>query len=195
MDTALLLIRLAVGLGAAAHGAQKLAGWWSGPGWQGTREMVARLRFQPPEFWRIAVIAGELGGGLLLALGFLSPLGSLGIIAVTAVAAITVHGSKGFFNQQGGWELAIVGYAIPALAILIAGPGRFSLDSALGSGFGEPAAGIVGLLLVICGIGYGLGTREVPPAEILGEAAPRTAPHPSEVPERERMPAGRPDDV
>jgi putative oxidoreductase len=181
MDAALLVLRLAAGLGVAAHGAQKLFGWWSGPGWGGTRELVARLRFQPPEAWRLAVVAAELGGGLLLALGLLTPLGSLGVIAAMAVAALTVHAEKGFFSQKGGWELPVVGYAVPALVILIAGPGAVSLDRALGTALPEPLAGIAGVLLVVLVVGFALGTREVAAAEVTGEVLTRPrAQHPSE---------------
>ena len=180
MDLALLIIRVAAGLGLAAHGAQKAAGWWDGPGWNGTREMTARLRLQPPEVWRTAAVACELGGGLLLALGFLTPLGSLGVIAAMATATLTLHSSKGFFSQKGGWELPVVGYAVPAFAVLLAGPGSISLDAALHTALPEPGTAIAGLFLVILGVGFALGTREVAAAEITGEALPRRAPHPSE---------------
>src|SRR6266853_5127122 len=100
----LLVLRLVVGLAVAAHGAQKLFGVWGGSGMNGWAQGVRRLRMRParPLAWIAAL--SEFGGGLLLALGLLSPLGSLAIIGAMLVAVATVHLSKGFWVTKGGFE-------------------------------------------------------------------------------------------
>src|SRR2546428_8621490 len=135
----LLILRLAVGLTVAAHGAQKLLGWFGGGGITGTRGMVTRLQFRPTELWTWALILGEFGGGLLLALGFLSPIGSFGILGAMAIAIWVVHVPKGFFNKDGGVEFPLQIAAV-ALALSLTGPGAYSLDSLLRISLPEPAA-------------------------------------------------------
>ncbi len=75
----LLVLRLVVGLIVAAHGAQKLFGWWGGPGMTGWTAAMTRMRVRPAVAWAWMSAIAELGGGLLFALGFLSPLGSMAI--------------------------------------------------------------------------------------------------------------------
>src|SRR5467141_1519910 len=117
----LLVLRLVVGLTIAAHGAQKLFGVWGGPGMNGWTQVVQRLRMRParPLAWIAAL--SEFGGGLLLALGLLSPLGNLAIIGSMLVAIATVHLSKGFWVTKGGFEfnLTLIG---AAAALAITGP-------------------------------------------------------------------------
>jgi putative oxidoreductase len=79
-DLGLLILRLVVGLYLFGHGVQKLFGWFGGPGLRKHAQNMTRMGFRQAELWAIASTAGEVGG-LLLALGFLSPLGSLGIAA------------------------------------------------------------------------------------------------------------------
>ena len=80
MNTGLLILRLFVGLALGAHGAQKLFGWWGGPGVRGLGQHMKHMRLRPASLWVAGAIATEVGGGLLLALGLLSPLGSVGEI-------------------------------------------------------------------------------------------------------------------
>jgi putative oxidoreductase len=81
----------------------------------------------------MAVLAGlaEFVGGILVMLGFLTPVAALALIGVMIVAVLTVHLKNGFFNTNGGYEfnLALAGIA---LTLLIAGAGAYSLDSFLG---------------------------------------------------------------
>ena len=112
MDVGLLLLRLTLGLTFAAHGAQKLFGWFGGPGLGAVGQFFEMLGFAPGR--RYALMAGlaETGGGLLLALGLLTPVGAALVFGVMLVAAVTVHIEKGFFAQNGGmnspwsWALA-----------------------------------------------------------------------------------------
>src|SRR5271154_7181693 len=100
MEIGLLLLRLTAGLTLAAHGAQKLFGWFGGPGLEATGQLFETLGFMPGR--RQALMAGlaETGGGLLLALGLFTPVGAAVICSVMLVA-LTVHIKQGFFAQNG----------------------------------------------------------------------------------------------
>jgi putative oxidoreductase len=104
MAIGLLILRLFVGLTLAAHGAQKLFGWFGGYGLTGTGGFLEQLGFFPGK--RHALFAGlaELVGGLFLALGFATPLAATLIISVMFVAIATVHLKHGFFNHNQGYE-------------------------------------------------------------------------------------------
>src|SRR5712691_3212134 len=108
MDIGLLLLRLTVGLTLAAHGAQKLFGWFGGPGLDATSQFLAMLGFSAGR--RHALMAGlaETGGGLLLALGFLTPAAAAVVFSVMLVAALSAHVKKGFFLTSGGYEYTFV---------------------------------------------------------------------------------------
>src|SRR5919109_3686243 len=93
----LFVIRLVLGLAMAAHGAQKLFGWFGGHGLAGTGGFLEQqLGFRPGRLFALAAGLGEFGGGLLLALGFLGPVGPAIMIAVMIVAMRTVHVGHGF---------------------------------------------------------------------------------------------------
>jgi putative oxidoreductase len=130
MFIALLLARLVLGLGLAAHGAQKLFGWFGGYGPKGTGDFFEGLGWRPGTLFAVAAGLGEAGGGLLLALGLLGGIGPGVMIVVLLTAILTVHLDKGFFAPN-GWELASV-YIAGALTIDFAGFGAYSLDNALG---------------------------------------------------------------
>ncbi|HEX7431608.1 MAG TPA: DoxX family protein [Candidatus Limnocylindrales bacterium] len=156
-DLAFLLIRLAVGLTFAAHGAQKAFGWWSGPGLKGWRGAVSSMGFRPVELFVGASILAELVGGLMLAAGILTPVAAALLVAQSVVIIFKVHWSKGFFSSKGGFEFAFV-LAMGAVAIGIAGPGQLSLDQLIKL---EPAATVRGASLVIGALG-GLASLAVP---------------------------------
>jgi len=154
----LLILRLVVGLTVAAHGAQKLFGWWGGPGMSSWTQVVKRLRIRPARPWAWVAALSEFGGGLLLAVGLLSPLGSLAIIGAMIVAIVTVHLSKGFWVGKGGYEfnLAIIG---GATAIAFTGPGTYSLDNTLGIHLPEPLTLVAGTIALIAGVTVTLASR------------------------------------
>src|SRR6202035_354276 len=133
----LLILRLGIGVILAAHGAQKLFGAWGGPGMAKWVQAVQRLRIRPAQPWAWLAALSEFGGGLLLALGLLSPLGSFAIVGSMVVAIATVHLSKGFWSTKGGYEFNLTLIA-SAAAIAIAGPGAYSLDAAFGIRMPEP---------------------------------------------------------
>jgi putative oxidoreductase len=148
MDFGLLLLRLTVGLTLAAHGSQKLFGWFGGYGLDGTGQFFETIGFHPGR--RHALNAGlvEFGGGLLLALGLLTPLAATAVLSVMFVAVMSVHIRNGFFATGGGYEYNLV-LAVAGLTVAFTGPGVISLDGLLGislSGFfWGPAALVVGL--------------------------------------------------
>src|SRR6185295_1672714 len=106
MSIGILILRLVVGLTLAAHGAQKLFGWFGGPGLDKTGAFLEQIGFVPGK--RNAVLAGlaEVGGGLLLALGLATPIAAAIVLSVMLVAAISAHWKQGFFVQNHGYEYA-----------------------------------------------------------------------------------------
>lgn len=131
MSSGLLLLRIAVGSIMAAHGAQKLFGWWGGPGISGTAGMCSSLAYRAPLLMACGLGVAEFGGGLALATGFLTPLGALAVTVVMLNAIYVIHWPKGFFNGNGGYEFNLL-IAASAVALAAIGPGRFSIDRAIG---------------------------------------------------------------
>jgi putative oxidoreductase len=131
IDVGLVVLRLVLGVIFIAHGAQKLFGSFGGPHISGFAKMLGQLGVKPAE--PMAILAGlaEFVGGILVIVGFLTPLAALALIVVMIVAVLAVHLKNGFFNTNGGYEfnLALVGMT---LTLLIAGAGAYSLDNVLG---------------------------------------------------------------
>jgi putative oxidoreductase len=150
MNLGLLILRLALGLTFVGHGGQKLLGWFGGQGLKGTNTMMERLGLHPTWLWGLLAALTEFGGGVLLALGFLDPLGSLGIMAAMLVAITRVHWAKGFWNSKGGFEFPLLNL-FAAFALALTGPGAYSLDAFLKITLPEPAVLVIGLVLVILG--------------------------------------------
>lgn len=144
MDSALLILRVVVGLLVAGHGAQKLFGWFKGPGVAGMAGWLGSVGFRPARLWAMFAGWAEFGGGLLLTLGFLSPLGSLGIASSMLIATAKVHWPKVWVTEN-GMELTLTNLAAVA-AVGLAGPGAYSLDAALGTAL--PGSLAVGALAV-----------------------------------------------
>ena len=131
MDTGLLIVRMVIGLVMAAHGAQKLFGWFGGYGLAGTGGFFESIGFRPGRFFAMAAGTSEVVGGLLVALGLLGPLGPAMIIAIMIVAAATVHWQHGLFAQNNGIEVPLL-YGTIVAAIALIGNGAYSLDALLG---------------------------------------------------------------
>lgn len=134
MSAALLIVRIILGLGLAAHGAQKLFGWFGGHGIAGTGGFFEQLGFRPGRLFALAAGLGEFVGGLLVFLGLGGALGPAIVIMVMLVAIASVHLGKGFFTSEGGPELPLLNIA-SALAIAFAGNGAYALDQLFGINF------------------------------------------------------------
>lgn len=155
-DSGLLLLRLALGLTVAAHGAQKLFGWFGGGGLEGTGQFFEMSGYPAGE--TMALIAGlsETLGGLALALGLLTPLAGAAVFG-TMINALAVKWGGGFFAPAGvEYELLL---AAGAAGLALTGPGRLAVDRflpglrahRLGYGVAAVALGAVsaGLVLLI----------------------------------------------
>lgn len=131
MDAAILIVRLIVGLGLAAHGAQKLFGWFGGYGIKGTGGFFEGLGYRPGNLFAFSAGVAEFGGGLLTAIGLLNPIGPALIIIVMVNAIFSVHVKHGFFASNNGYELPLTNIA-GSLAVAFAGPGIYSVDELIG---------------------------------------------------------------
>jgi putative oxidoreductase len=135
-DAAILLLRLALGTIFVLHGSQKLFDLFGGPGWSGWLGYMGGMGV-PSALAALSVIA-EFFGGLGILFGLLTRLSALGILSVMAVAIYKVHGPNGFFlsgTPKGpGYEynVALIGMA---LALIVYGAGRWSLDALAASAF------------------------------------------------------------
>jgi putative oxidoreductase len=185
MRLGLTALRAVVGGIFFAHGAQKLFGWFGGPGPEAMGQGFEQMGLRPGK--RNALIAGtsEAAGGTMLATGFLTPVGSAAVIGVMSQAIRTVHWDKGFFNTAGGYEFNLALIA-SAFALADTGPGPWSLDRALGTERSGP-------FWALAALGAGLAgprllesaalakeeptrfTREAAPSETAPAPAPQTA--------------------
>ncbi|WP_228389235.1 DoxX family protein [Cumulibacter manganitolerans] len=131
MGIARLVGRLTIGGFFVGHGLQKLRGWFGGPGLEGTEQMMASLRLHPTRQNALAAGVTETAGGALVAAGLFTPLAAAGLIGAMTTAVRTVHLPNGPWNANGGYEYNLT--LITALAALVeSGPGKLSLDHALG---------------------------------------------------------------
>jgi putative oxidoreductase len=174
MKLGITVFRATIGAVFFAHGTQKLFGWFGGHGLEGTAKAFDSIGLRPGK--RTALIAGasEAGGGALLGLGLLTPVGSAVTIGVMDQAVRTVHLEKGFFVTNGGYEFNL---ALVASVFLLAdtGPGPWSLDEKLGLRMSGP-------LWALAALGAGLaGPRLV--ARLAAAEEPQAQPAPAAAPE------------
>jgi putative oxidoreductase len=127
----LLALRAVVGGLFVAHGAQKLFGAFGGHGPQATAQAFDQMGLRPGQVSARAAGAAELGGGALLAAGLLTPVGAAATSASMVGAIGTVHGARGPWNENGGYEYNLVLIAV-GLTLTLTGPGCLSLDRLLG---------------------------------------------------------------
>jgi putative oxidoreductase len=165
MDIGSLVARLVLGLLMAAHGSQKLFGWFGGYGLVGTGGFLEALGFRPGRLFAGAAAVSELAGGLLLVLGLLGPVGPALIVSVMIVAALSVHWQHGLFATSNGIEITLL-YAAGAVSLALTGPGLYSLDALVGlASLWTPAVTAVVLAAgILGGIGNLALRRPAPPA-------------------------------
>ncbi|WP_067654221.1 DoxX family protein [Nocardia harenae] len=150
-DIGLLVLRVVAGALIAGHGAQKLFGWFGGSGLSATADGFDRMGYNPGVFFGTLAGLSEFGGGLLLILGLLTPLGAAAVLG-TMINVIAVHWDGGVFGN-GGYELPLL-YAAVAAGLAFTGPGRFALDhgrpwNRTGIAVGAAAVGIAVLAAVL----------------------------------------------
>lgn len=131
VDAGLLVLRVGFGLTLAAHGLQKLLGWWDGPGWAGWVANVQRMGVRPAKFWAGASLSAEVVGGVLLTLGWFTPLAAAVVVGPMLVVVFGAKWRKGFWNTKGGYEYPLI-LMLGALGIFGTGPGRISADYLMG---------------------------------------------------------------
>jgi putative oxidoreductase len=162
VDTGLLLLRVVAGLTMAAHGYQK---FFSGGRIAGTAGWFDSMGMRPGKVHALAAATTEVGSGLLLAFGLLTPLAGAAFVALMLVAAYTVHRPNGFFSVRSGWEYNLI-LALIGGTLGFTGPGRFSLDHVLGLDTLLPEL-VGGLIAIVGGVLAGIGQLVIfyrPPA-------------------------------
>jgi len=119
LNISLLVLRVIVGVIFMAHGAQKMFGWFDGPGLAAVVEGMGPIGY--------LVAAGEFFGGLGLVVGFLSRFSAASLIVIMLGAIAQVHGAHGFFMSDSGFEynLALIGLLVP---VLLLGPGGYAVS-------------------------------------------------------------------
>lgn len=127
----LLIARLIFGLVMAAHGTQKLFGWFGGYGLNATGEFMTSLGFNQGRTFAAMASIIEITSGLLVALGLLGPVGPALMISVMIVAVATVHWKNGLFAAKNGIEIPLL-FAAAALMFAVTGFGRYSADVLFG---------------------------------------------------------------
>jgi putative oxidoreductase len=162
LGAGLLIARLTLGLLMAAHGSQKLFGWFGGHGLTATAGFFDSIGFRPGRLFAATASITEVLSGVLVTLGFLGPVGPALMIAVMIVAAVSMHWKNGLFAAANGIEVPLL-YAMGAAALLFTGPGSFSLDAILGlHALSAPALAIAALAIgVLGGVGNLFARRPV----------------------------------
>ena len=163
MDVGILLIRVTVGLTLAAHGAQKLFGWFGGYGLTGTAGWLESVGFRPGRVHALMAGLVEVGGGLMLAPGAATPIGAALVASVMIVAAVTAHLKNGFFLSSGGYEYNLV-LGVAAIAIAFTGAGAWSIDALAGFQTGGGTWGLAALAIALVGATFQLASRRQPAA-------------------------------
>ncbi|MEO7268768.1 MAG: DoxX family protein [Knoellia sp.] len=140
LDVASLILRLALGPMLVLHGLNKVQG-----GLDGTVGWFESLGLKPG--WLHARVAAftEIGAGIIVTLGLLNGLGAMAFVGLMTVAALTDHRGKGYFIFKGGAEYVVL-VGIVAVALAVVGPGRWSLDHALGLDLFGVVWGVIALV-------------------------------------------------
>lgn len=158
-DVALLVLRVALGAVYLAHGGRKLFGRTSGSGWDGWVGSIGRRGFRPAALWAAAGLGAEFVGGTLAVVGLLTPVGGALLFAQSAVIVLLVA-PRGFWHTQEGVEYPLM-LAVASFAVALAGPGRISLDAALGTSLPE-ASGPALIALALGGTIVAFVARRLP---------------------------------
>jgi len=131
-----LAMRLSAGIIFAAHGAQKLFGWFGGYGLEGTGQWMASIGLEPGYLMALLAGSAEFFGGLALILGVLIRPAALSLAGTMVVAIVTVHLQNGLFMSNNGYEFGLSLLAI-SVALVFSGAGRFAIDNVLADVIGK----------------------------------------------------------
>lgn len=164
-DIALLVERLAFGGLMAGHGAQKLFGAFGGGGLSGTEGFMKAMNMKPAKPWAILAGLSEFAGGSLTALGALNPIGPISTIGAMSMATAKAHWNKPIWNTKGGAELPVLNMAA-VLSMALSGPGKYSIDNALGIKLPRRLLLVPGIAAVAASVAYAVISSSQPqPAE------------------------------
>ncbi|MEV0492222.1 DoxX family protein [Streptomyces atratus] len=130
MDTGLLVLRLVAGLLIAGHGVQKVSFRLGGNGLAGGAEEFRHDGFRGGRLTALAAGGSQIGAGLFLAAGLLTPAAAMAGMGVMTVAG-TVKWHNGLWVQNDGYEYPMV-LVVASAVLALTGPGRWSADHALG---------------------------------------------------------------
>lgn len=128
VDVALLLVRLWAGIVMIAHGVNH------GRTQEGTAKWFASKGFRSAKLNARVSAVNEIAIGLGLIAGFLTTVAAAALVATMLVAFWSIHRFAGFFvfhRPDEGWEY-VATLSVLAVALAIAGPGRYSVDQAVG---------------------------------------------------------------
>ncbi|MFJ9376369.1 DoxX family membrane protein [Streptomyces sp. NPDC101455] len=164
----LLLVRVAVGLIMIVHG---LNHWRGGGRIEGTARWFTGLGLRQGVLQAWTSVLTEVGAGVLLVLGLLTPLACAAVISVMLVAGLLAHRPNGFFVFKDGYEYVLT-LAVVALALAVLGPGRWSVDHAAGIDLTGWTGGVIALGAAVAATGGLLGTfwRPEPKGDAESEA-------------------------
>jgi len=162
LGVGLLVVRVVLGLLMAAHGSQKLFGWFGGHGIAGTGSFLESIGFRPGQLFARVAATTELVSGLLVALGLLGPVGPALMLSVMIVAAVSVHAKNGLLSTSNGIEVPLF-YGAVAVGLALIGFGSYSLDALLGlQSLYTPTWAVVALAIgAIGGVGNLFARRPV----------------------------------
>ncbi|MEH7095532.1 DoxX family protein [Neobacillus vireti] len=130
INIGLLIIRLVIGLLFVGHGVQKLFGWFGGYGLKGTGGWFESIGMKPGVPMALFAGLAELIGGILFALGLLTPLAGIIIAGTMVMAIVKVHGANGLWATSNGYEYNLTLLAV-TIGVALIGPGKYALDALL----------------------------------------------------------------
>ena len=154
----LLILRVGLGVVLAAHGMQELFGWWGGQGLNGFKDSLSDVGYQHADILAYVSAGGEIVAGALLVLGLFTPVAAAGALAflingLLATISAKPHSHTFAYFLPDGHEYQIT-LIVMAIAVILAGPGRYGLDGGRGWAYRPFIGSFVALL---CGIAAGVG--------------------------------------